>query len=745
MTPIEDPNKAPKSRELLGLLGKIFYVIPVEDGDPYEATILQGFAPSLMFNCWIIDLIRSLPSDIWELTPEGRAIRIRRRISGQAPISWHGQSPRALTSFITPPNTPFLVVFIGENQAIAPYRKWIDAHSFPLVVVAKEGGTMNYEEFGIEALRDAFLKICDALHGQVKQADLTAARNALEGWKQPDPRDLGYKIGGHNAFLPNIASLNAAGFTDLAEEPFSDIMRGNAPYVETIIHLTQSVLDEREKVGLSEINRQFPPTPSISLFAPAIYPHFLETGVGGANLDAESKKQFLAVQRMLQSQDGYGFAITNERQKKAAFGPMLAGLPQPNPIIQERAGELRLASVAVATLAASDISAVIRMPNSVNRTAGQVRQFAQHYHAKTMNERKRMLAFNAVQKAIDASLPSEFRSFVEEADNGVRIIADAHLEWMNVRGLPLCIQKDIAKIPVTPGNLFISQVSPKDFIHLTISDFEEVLILSALSEDDLISGMFEVAIETFEPHFGKKIRVRTERVFDEQSLRDALNSYHGAVVFFDGHGNHKKDQAASLHLINETIDIWRLRENSPRIPPIVILSACSTHAADRNHATTANGFLAVGARTVLGSTFPIDAVSASAFVARLIYRVAEFVPLVHKLAGQSVTWMKILGGMIRMQLLTDFCRRLQKRGILDHQKYNEIHVAGNMAINSGHPWPFEAILDSLVGLGLDRKRMFHELRSAAASSTAISYLQLGRPESIIIHPDEDARRNASSP
>lgn len=735
MTAREVQNQPFEAVDLPSLLGVINYIIPVNDASPYDASIMQGFAPSMISKSEIINLVCSLPSDIWELTPEGFDIRLARRISGQAPISWHGQSPRALTSFVTPPFCPFLVVFLGENDRIETYRDWIDAHTFPLVVVAKRGGTLTYNEFGIESVRLAFLKICDALEGQINPTDLSAARRALESWRDDNERELGYSVGGHNAFLPSIAALSAAGFRNVVAEPFKDIGRGNGPYVETIARLARSILEERDRVRQTGENRRFPPTPAINLFAPAIYSHFHEIGVGGAQFDADTKREFLAVQRMFKQQDGYGFAISNKSQKKAVIGRMRDGKPQPNPLIAHRAGELRLGSTAVATLAASEISAVIRLPNSVNRTAGQVRQFAQHYHAKTMNDRKRRESFAAVQKAIDSSVPPELREFVENAEQGVRIIADAHLEWMSVRGLPLCVQKDVTKIPVTPGNLFLSQVSPQTPIHLTISDFEEVLILSALQEGDPISGIFEAAINIFEPHFAKKIKVRSERVYDELGLRNVLNSYRGAIVFFDGHGSHKDGQAASLQLINEEFDVWQLRKDPPRLPPIVILSACSTHAADRNHATTANGFLAAGARSVLGSAFPIDARDAAAFVARLIYRVAEFLPLVHKETDQSETWMNVLGGMIRMQLLTDFCRRLQRSGFLDDHKYHDIHLAGNVAINGGHPWPFEAVVEKLEELGLDRKRMLHELRSAAANSTAISYLQLGRSESIIIHPD----------
>lgn len=723
---------------LFGLLGDITYIIPVEDGDPDEASPLQGFARSLMGNVGIIQLINTLPSDIWEPTPEGHEVRLPRRMSGQAPVIWRGQSPRALMSMVTPPFLPFTVLFLGQDHKIETYRDWIDAHSFPLTVVAEKGGTITYEEFSLDKLKDGFLNICDALEGQVEPEALDTACKYLENWKEPEERDLGYKVGGHNAVSPNLYALCVAGYREPTSGRFDQLGQGIAPYVEMIVRTTRSVLDERERIGEREANRHFRRPPSISLFAPAIYPYFYEIGVGAGPFSHEDKKRFLAVRRALQRQEGYGFEANTETQVKAFFGAEPGSEEaNPHPLMFDRAVELKFATECVGTLAASEVSAVIRLPNAVNRTSGQVRQFAQHYHAKTTTDRKRGDAFRNVQKAITASVPEEYFSFIEGAENGLRLIADAHLEWMNIRGLPLCVQKDVTRVPVTPGNLFVEQVSQKKYQHLTTSDFEEILILRAVRDDDPISRFFDIALGAFEPGFKNRIRLRTEPIRNEEDLVSALNSYEGSTVIFDGHGGHEKNMAAKLQLMEEEIDIWQLQRKQLRIPPIVVLSACDTHAADRNHASTANGFLAMGAQAVLGSVFPIDARDASSFVARLLYRIAEFVPAAHRMFNRSLTWMEIMGGMIRMQLLTDYCLRLERKGLIDHEAYEAVHLAGNMSINRGDDWPFEVVVAELVDRGLDEKQAWHELRSAVSNSTAISYIHMGRPETIIVHPNKE--------
>src|SRR3546814_10624722 len=99
-------------------------------------------------------------------------------------------------------------------------------------------------------------------------------------------------------------------------------------------------------------------------------------------------------------------------------------------------------------------------------------------------------------------------------------------------------------------------------------------------------------------------------------------------------------------------------------PPIVILSACDTHAADRNHATAANGFLALGSRSVLASVFPLHASQAAIFTARLIYRVSDYIPAAIKLFERSLTWLEVVSGMLRRPVTTDLLRNLGAVGLI---------------------------------------------------------------------------------
>jgi hypothetical protein len=729
-------------KPLPDLIPDIFYLIPVEDGGPWEASFLQGFARSLMDNVGLIRFANMMPSDIWELTPEGLEIRLPRRMSGQTPVRWFGQSPKALRLGKIPAFSPFVVLLLGKNHDIEAYQDWINSHPFPVVVVAKEGGLIAHEELSLESLRSAFLDICDAIRGKVDEDQRLEAKANIESWLEPQEIISDFKVGGHNTVYPNVLSLFCIGYRDIVFGRFDRQIEGINAFVEQIVITTRFLLKERERIGERQAHQYFRRPPSLNLFIPSIYPHFNKMQIDG-QLSSSDRRRFIAMRRMLMRQDGYHFQASTEAQARALLGSDRDGKPDPHFLLTERAAELKLATECVASLAVSEVSAVIRLPNAVNRTSGQVRQHAQQYHAKQITERKKIEGFRRVQEAITDSIPKDFFEFIEGAQEGIRLISDAHLEWLSIRGLPLCVQKDVSRIPVTPGNLFLQQVSAQRYEHIAPSDFEEVLVLSALQDDDPISRFFDIAIGAFNPHFKERVRIRTERVRNEADLVRALESFDGAMMIFDGHGSHEQGGPATLQLLEEKIDVWRLQELRPRIPPIIILSACDTHAADRNHASTANGFLSAGARAVLGSVFPVNAMDAASFVARLLFRIAEFIPLAHKILNRSLTWMEIIGGMIRMQLLTDFCMRLQRKGMIDQHTYLAVHERGNYFINIGDEWPFEQVIDLLAKHGVDEESAWCELRAATANSTAISYLHLGRPETIIVHPDSgfrDARR-----
>ncbi|WP_183232474.1 CHAT domain-containing protein [Bradyrhizobium sp. SBR1B] len=330
------------------------------------------------------------------------------------------------------------------------------------------------------------------------------------------------------------------------------------------------------------------------------------------------------------------------------------------------------------------------------------------------------------------AVPAEFIDFIRGAKVGVRVIADAHVEWLNIDGVPLCIRKDTARLPVTPGNLFIDEIGMKSPILLTPKGLQHVLVISALKRDDPIAGMLDIAFDAFSEHWKETLKVDYVDVSNADELVAAINSFEGQVLVFDGHGTHRDKEAAALYLQDEPIDVWTLRDRITRMPPIVLLSACDRHAADRNHATAANGFLALGARAVLASVFPLFAPTAASFIARLLYRLSVFVEIAINIRQRAMTWLEIVSGMIRMQLLSDFNHALEGAKLINSEVYLDIGSRGNAAINGEHEDPFATILQMYEESGVPRGDLDRVFELTIANSSVISYLHLGRPETILI-------------
>uniref|UniRef100_UPI0037BFF089 CHAT domain-containing protein n=1 Tax=Devosia sp. TaxID=1871048 RepID=UPI0037BFF089 len=401
---------------------------------------------------------------------------------------------------------------------------------------------------------------------------------------------------------------------------------GWQPYVDQIVRTATAIMDARDATGDREMQRIYRTPPDVNLYAPSIYPHFLEMPVP-RTMSAANKKMFRNTREALRTQSGYSFMLETDARQRAffKFGDDNKPVePRMNPLFLVRAQEVNLGTAVMSALAASEFSTVLRLPNEINRTRGTIRSFAEHFRSRAPTSRKRLLAFRQVQDRLDAAFPQEFKTLLRRSKSGVRIVSDAHLEWLDLDGLPLMLRKTCSRLPVTPGNLFVSEAGALPLIHLTPGDLRKVLVVSALKPNDPIAGIFEQAFEVFGRRWQGKLDITKVTVASEKELVDAVNAFDGHILVFDGHGGHDPDQPGKLYLQDVGIDVWELKDKLRRVPPIIILSACDTHAADRNHATTANGFISLGARSVLGSVFPIDARSAAIFTARFLYRVADY-------------------------------------------------------------------------------------------------------------------------
>jgi uncharacterized membrane protein YfbV (UPF0208 family) len=164
-----------------------------------------------------------------------------------------------------------------------------------------------------------------------------------------------------------------------------------------------------------------------------------------------------------------------------------------------------------------------------------------------------------------------------------------------------------------------------------------------------------------------------------------------------------------------------------RCPPIVILSACDTQGVDAStHATVANGFLALGATSVLGTFLPVGGFSSAVFVARLMHRLAEYIPAMLKSVEHPLSWLEVIAGMLRMTVATEIINELVGvHGAIQTRQ------RANIDINSRRTDWFERLVENLAPeIGEEPTRVRKRALAAIARSDAIRYTHIGNPERI---------------
>lgn len=151
------------SDEITKLDAKVRFLISVPDWEPLKATPFQGFSPSLCKSSSLLRFIQRMPGDVFDFSPEYINSLVVSRISGQSPINWYGQSPRALRSMQLPIEMPFTVLMIDRTEEASDYEEWQSKCPGPVTIVARTGGTINYEDLSLENLRRRFIEICNFL------------------------------------------------------------------------------------------------------------------------------------------------------------------------------------------------------------------------------------------------------------------------------------------------------------------------------------------------------------------------------------------------------------------------------------------------------------------------------------------------------------------------------------------------------------------------------------------------------
>lgn len=707
-------------------LGQIIYGFAIPDFAPNEVTPFQGFAPGLLWAAPILPHLPTWPSDLIEPTLDLDARLVRRR-AGMGDWLW---SPITMANLLRRWPTvlqPFMVIFTAEREVarrVAAWRRGLRIR--PLHVSLIEGfGAIGPHELTLDRMRDFCRTALAQAHAVNRRLDIAEALGVLDDWRELPKRPSSLRLHSHATMRPNEMVLFGAGEEFPADPtgvlnlaPEQDYVDAISESAAAVIALQRRVEEDRPLYSIS------PCRPDIILFAPAMY-RGIENMLIGRGLPEPAERAIRSMTR----QRGYTGQIDMRDE---------AEINQIGPVASLRGAELKMQSDAVGMRAAATLAATLRLPAQVNRTTGVVAHLARYlrHHDGPPPARKTARVFKAVQDALRDAMPPEHMAILEDVAMGVKIIGDAPLEWLPVRGLPLCLYSDVSRINATPGNLMIQQLVQPVPTYIRPEGFLQPLVTSMFDDEDNIAHHLRLALGSMPEAAGIDMRPiqATPRTADE--FIDAVNAYDGPVLVVDSHGMHQEDDhVGSLIIGGEPVDVWSFAGRI-NVPPIVILSACDTHPYDRTHATVANGFIKCGAVAVVATALPIMSVHAAQFLVRLLLRAVSYSRIVIDM-GQAVPWTNIVGGAMRMQLASDVLRTLEGQGYFPHEVGRTIQYEANRDLNPRmHPDWAERLGRRCQEAGnFDQAQWAAMFADIVGGSAVIRYVHVGNPETILLGDD----------
>lgn len=548
--------------------------------------------------------------------------------------------------------------------------------------------------------------------------------------------ELPFPILWHNCTVPLLRVLEAYGYA-------IDASKGIPPMAEHDIHINEIIkLVEHIDALRLPVRESVPGRKNDAIvFCPSMCAYLYDTSSFEWNkiyrdLDKD-KRTFL---KELVKNKGY----SNSALKLSKEFSNPYDDPKISPFLMQRQFELRVFTEFVSIVAVNQFVPAVRLPHGVMLHHSQLRNIYALIKSATPKNReqlvKKVLAYvNDLKKDIGEKL----LSCILDGRQQLLAMCDFPIEWISSNGLPIMFSHEISRIPSTPGDLFGQVAMAGERVMVPLSDLFNILVIRSFAEEDPIKNHTETAIAAYgENGKTQNLNVKILDVKTVEEVETALNEFAGSIVIFDCHGDHGGSEShAWLHIGKEKLDVWSLA-NRARVPPIAILSACSTHAINGSHASVANGLLRSGAICVLGTYAPVNSIHASIIVGRLLYRISAFLPLV--LTKGLMTWRTVVSGFLRMSYVSDILMEFMRRDFISEDQVREIHLASNLDINSfDSAWHANLMKSLQVATGIPVEKFKGLIESDFQFVDTMIWTQLGRPENIVLY-DSDRDLSAAS-
>lgn len=697
--------------------------------DVIEQTPFQGYIRPLLDTRHTMSISRTLiyPRDVCEIFMEPDEV-INARSLGRS----NSSSLLSIDSFNNYRlyfDRPFTIITCLKEY-LDDIRSIISEYKYKPIIVS-EGDDADYNIEDIANCYSFDEKLYENLkrYSEEKNEYQELLKKLVERTKR-DPnsqkRQLGELAANHNVTMPNEAVLISCGyeFSEIKNiQPSSE--RSN--YIADILRTSELV---RKKISIEKAINQA----ELILYSPSIFSYLYDTEHKFWNgvyrrLSSRQKKEFIKSSVIRnENYSGFMFELKDDQNSDFYFGDKYIC-----DILSIRQFELKYTTIALSIMSLSNNCPSVRLPNSINFHPKKFKNL--ETLSKRHDKKGGILfkkAFREIVGLLKESVGSEIIDYVCTNSKRLTLCCDVPIEWVYFSDLPLMFSHEISRITTTPGNLLLINASNPPQMVLDINDLKKVLVIRSFKKNDPIKNHLENAVNEIEQGV---ISIEFFDVYSRIELIDVLNKYEGHVVIFDCHGGDGGNESHGwLNIGDERIDTWLL-SGEARIPPIVILSACSTSAVGGSHASVANGLIKCGALSVIGTFLPVDSIKSSFFVVNILLKIAYFLDELSKVGYKTTCWRTIISSVLKTSYIEDILNGFEcELSILKDEDSSEIYESISSEIyDLNDSWYDNFILE----LSEKTSQSVSDVKKIIDDNFKIVetmyYQQLGRPENIIIN------------
>ena len=718
-------NRATLDRQEFYLVGSILYVIVLNKEGAGEFTFFQGFSFNALPAFAAIREICRLPAHVDEFF-RSRSEAATARMHAQTGYSILLIEDEFLDQLRGHPGFVCVVSGDGTYERVSDvFKRRKDPRWLHVTTV--EGDTPEPKLWDVdrESLYEWTRTVISGHMAKRKMPVPEAADfRSCEKW---EPATVAIPSRGHNILTPTETVLLSLGYEfDLPD----DTMNGNddEAFANALV-ATANYLEETLQVLNGDLKRP-PGVPNVIVTVPSVFRHFKPNKVG-----KETPSEVRRLMREILRQSQYiAFRATAEEMTQIASSAMARMM------MDMRRQELFLYTAALTVSACSLCCPVLRLPPQLDRVRALLLGLATLSHKGNEVQRRRNQLARRIGETLRSLIPVLLLAKLDGyANQSVKLIGDVPLELLPVDGLPLSLRSSVSRLPTLPGNLMMRHSMLRTPLFLNPSDFYNVLVVRSFLPNDPIRKLLEVSIPVV-LKAKAKVKVKFVDVSNEEEFIQAFNGFSGKLAIFDGHG------AQSPNDPQGTLSVGSLKINpfqfygKIKLPPIIFLSACETHSLEGFESSVASAFLFMGARSVLGTLAPIDARMSALLIARFLYRLKAFLPV---LQG-PMNWTEVVTGMLRMSYVTDMTFKFEQLHGLPFGTLRNVQMRANIAINSGDPSWFDQVLEEFAKSTNESADAVRErwLDTCYFSET-LRYAHLGSPEHLWVFPEKRSRKRGS--